>query len=343
MVIAEADLPEAEKQEKMHYPFRNKRTARGAAASILLLAVLVAASGCSRKSVEDYLKAGDQAMHENNLGNAQEDYEAAVKMAPNNVDAHLKLADFYMFEHNYPAAEVEYTKVATLDPGNAECHVALAKLYSARAQWSSAENQMRAAVALDPSSAEYRRQLALILNQRNRPGLAEAELRTAVGLAPGDAGLHLALAKFLATLPTEHTAADEEFARVRQLDPSLLESSTAPAEASSPLPAEESSAEPAGPPSRLPPVAPPASAGPSALPGPPASAAMVSPKPLKPLNKKFRLTHDSPVYQDPNGTSTVLAEVHHRRYVHVTGITGDWLQVTLRNGTVGFIPVTAAE
>jgi len=29
--------------------------------------------------------------------------------------------------------------------------------------------------------------------------------------------------------------------------------------------------------------------------------------------------------------------------VHVTGITGDWLQVTLRNGTVGFIPVTAAE
>ena len=40
---------------------------------------------------------------------------------------------------------------------------------------------------------------------------------------------------------------------------------------------------------------------------------------------------------------TVVAHVHHGRFVHVTGIQGDWLQVTLRNGTVGFIPVSAAE
>jgi hypothetical protein len=44
-----------------------------------------------------------------------------------------------------------------------------------------------------------------------------------------------------------------------------------------------------------------------------------------------------------NNTSPVVGQVHRGKFVHVTGIAGDWLQVKLRNGTVGFIPVTAAE
>ncbi|HZY58736.1 MAG TPA: hypothetical protein VFE56_03160, partial [Candidatus Binataceae bacterium] len=98
---------------------------------------------------------------------------------------------------------------------------------------------------------------------------------------------------------------------------------------------------PAAPAPAAPPYAP--EAAPPAPPAAPAAGAMASAKPLKQLNKRFRLTHDSPVYQNPDGASAVLGQVHHRKYVHVTGITGDWLQVTLRNGTVGFIPVTAAE
>jgi tetratricopeptide (TPR) repeat protein len=305
-----------------------------AATWVLIAIPLLLASGCGRKSAGDYIKAGDQALHDNQVGNAQEDYEAAVKLAPDDVQAHLKLGDFYMFEHNYPAAEVEYTKVAVLKPLNAQAHEALAKLYTARSQFSLAENQMRAAVVLDPVSAAYRQQLAAILNQRNQVGQAEIELRTAVGLSPGDAHLHLALAKFLATLPSERAAADEEFARVRQIDPSLLPSASAPAEASA-APPEAPSAPPPGPPEPATASAPP--------PAPMIAAAPPSAKPMKVLNKKFRLTHNSPVYQNPNANSSVLGQVHRRRYVHVTGITGDWLQVTLRNGTVGFIPVNAAE
>ena len=70
---------------------------------------------------------------------------------------------------------------------------------------------------------------------------------------------------------------------------------------------------------------------------------MAAAKPLKPLNRRFLLTHNSRVYQNANGTSAVVAQVHRRKYVRVTGISGDWLQVTLRNGTVGFIPASAAE
>jgi tetratricopeptide (TPR) repeat protein len=307
------------------------------AAAIVALLPLLFAPGCGRKSAEDYLKAGDQAMHDNQLGSAQEDYEAAIKLAPNDPKSHLKLGDLYMFEHNYPAAEVEYTKIAGLEPGDPESHAALAKLYAARSQWSSAENQMRAAVALDPSSAEYRRQLATVLNRRNQTGQAEIELRTAVGLAPGDAKLHLALANFLATLPNQRISADEEYARVRQLDPSLLPAAAPPAEASTEAPPPAGSAPPTEP---APEGAPPSEAAPPAA---PAAGAMAPAKPLKQLNRHFRITHDSPVYQNPDSASAVLGQVHRRKYVHVTGITGDWLQVSLRNGTVGFIPVSAAE
>src|SRR5579864_8400665 len=87
-----------------------------AGASVLIAVSVLFASGCARRSAQDYIKAGDQAMRDNQLGNAQEDYEAAVKLAPNDAQAHMKMGDFYMFEHNYPAAEVEYTKVASLKP-----------------------------------------------------------------------------------------------------------------------------------------------------------------------------------------------------------------------------------
>jgi Flp pilus assembly protein TadD len=316
------------------FNFVFKRGRLAAAVSVLIFLPLLFATGCGRKSAEDYLKAGDQAMHDNQLGSAQEDYETAVKLAPDDPQTHLKLGDLYMFEHNYPAAEVEYVKVSGLKPGDPESHMALARLYAARSQWGSAENQMRAAVALAPSSAEYRRQLAAVLNQRHQTGQAEVELRTAVGLKPGDAKLHLALANFLATLPNQRADANEEYARVSQLDPSLLPSAPAPAEASSTSPPPVSIAPPPPPAPPVAPVAPPTA---------PAAGTMASAKPLKVLNRRFRITHDSPVYQNPDNASAVLGNVHHRKYVHVTGISGDWLQVTLRNGTVGFIPTSAAE
>jgi tetratricopeptide (TPR) repeat protein len=315
--------------------FKLVRSIRGelVAAWLVVLVPALAMLGCSHKSAQDYIKAGDQALHDNQVGTAQEDYEAAVKLAPKSAEAHLKLGDFYMFEHNYPAAEAQYTKVAELQPWNAQPHAAMAKLYSARAQWSLAENQMRAAVVLQPASTDYRMKLADILNRRNQIGQAEIELRTAVGLAPADARLHLALANFLATLPNQRASADEEFARVRQLDPNLLPAA-APVESAASPPASTpggSSREMTPPP------------GPSLAAAPPPAGISAPAKPIKPLNRKFRLTHNSPVYQNPDSSSAVLGQVHRRRYVHVTGITGDWLQVTLRNGTVGFIPTSAAE
>lgn len=153
-----------------------------------------------------------------------------------------------------------------------------------------------------------------------RSGRPRSNCVQAAGLAPGDAKLHLALANFLATVPNERASADEEYARVKELDPTLVPESATPAESSAATPALASTPPPPAPP-----------------------AAMTAPKPLKPLHRRFLLTHNSPVYQNANSSSGVVAQVHRRKWVRVTGISGDWLQVTLRDGTVGFIPTSAAE
>ncbi|MGD0076359.1 MAG: SH3 domain-containing protein [Candidatus Binataceae bacterium] len=73
------------------------------------------------------------------------------------------------------------------------------------------------------------------------------------------------------------------------------------------------------------------------------AAAATSAAELKPVKKRFLLSHSSSVYQQPDKTSAVIAHVRRRTHVNVTGITGDWLQIRLPKGKIGFIPSSAAE
>jgi uncharacterized protein YgiM (DUF1202 family) len=64
---------------------------------------------------------------------------------------------------------------------------------------------------------------------------------------------------------------------------------------------------------------------------------------IKPISKRFLLSHSTAVYKQPDKASGVVAHVKARTHVNVIGITGDWLQIKLARGEVGFIPETAAE
>ncbi len=45
------------------------------------------------------------------------------------------------------------------------------------------------------------------------------------------------------------------------------------------------------------------------------------------------------IHGNPDNTSATVGNVRHRKYVRVIGIAGnDWLQIRLKDGTVGFIP-----
>jgi hypothetical protein len=152
------------------------------------------------------------------------------------------------------------------------------------------------------------------LQSEQKIGAAEAEYRTAVGLEPRNARSHLALATLLNSEPNRQSEAQAEYARVKALDPNLL-----PATAGTPASARPASA-------------------------PPASTAPIAQGPaIRDTNKRFLLTRDSPVYESMSEGARVIARVHRRRYVHVTGLSGQWLRIQLRNGTIGFVPATAAE
>jgi len=68
-----------------------------------------------------------------------------------------------------------------------------------------------------------------------------------------------------------------------------------------------------------------------------------TPSKIKATKKRFLLTHSSSVYENPDKASAVVGHVRHGTHVNVTGVTGDWLQVKLSSGKVGFIPSSAAE
>jgi tetratricopeptide (TPR) repeat protein len=266
---------------------------RAYAAALALVVLLV--SGCSRKSANDYLTAGDDAMHNGRLAEAESDYRQASTLAPDNPLVHQALGNLYLFEHKASQAETE-----------------LAKAYVAQSELGLAEAQGRAAVALAPANPDYRLNLGATLQSEQKTAAAEAEYRTAIGLQPRSAHAHLALANLLSSEPNRQNEAEAEYARVKVLDPTLV-----PAIAS-------------------------ATPSPRAATTPIAAAGPQVPA-IKEINKRFLLTHDSPVYESMSQASRVVAQVHRRKYVHVTGFGGQWLRIQLRNGTIGFIPVTAAE
>ena len=282
----------------------------GRKSAVLALAFCSAATfvapGCSHKTVTSYISAGDQAMHDAQLAEAERNYRQAVDMAPDDPRTHLALGNLYSFEQKPAQAQLEFMKALELDPKNPKAHLALANVYQQQSQTGLAEDQYRAAVVLNPLQADYRLALGTILRREGKLAEAEAQYRTAVGLEPKNAMAHFDLAELLAAQPNRSAEAQAEYAQARALNPNL----------SSPTPAVSAAA--------------------------PTPAAPVQPK-IKPLHKKFFLTKNSNVYASPDAASSVLAHVHRRGYVLVIGITRDWLQIRLRSGTVGFIPVSAAE
>jgi Bacterial SH3 domain len=64
---------------------------------------------------------------------------------------------------------------------------------------------------------------------------------------------------------------------------------------------------------------------------------------IKPADKVFVLTHDAPVLDKPNRWGKKLAEVHAGKNVHVVGLSLDYMQIRMKSGLEGFIPMTALE
>src|SRR5271170_1248510 len=64
---------------------------------------------------------------------------------------------------------------------------------------------------------------------------------------------------------------------------------------------------------------------------------------VKPTDKVFVLAHDAGVLDKPNRWAKKLAEVHQSHNVHVIGIALNYVQIRMKSGLEGFVPLTALE
>jgi Bacterial SH3 domain len=64
---------------------------------------------------------------------------------------------------------------------------------------------------------------------------------------------------------------------------------------------------------------------------------------VTPYDKEFLLTADSPVFAAPNQFAQKMAEVHRGKYVHVIGHALSYMQIRMKDGTQGYVPMTAAQ
>jgi tetratricopeptide (TPR) repeat protein len=291
----------------------NRLHRRPAARMATAAALALALYGCHGKSADDYISDGDSAVQAQKFDEAEGDYKQAIDLAPNDARPHLALGNLYLTEHKPPLAQAEFMRALELDPKNAPAHVALGNIYNDQAQYPTAESQYRAALALDPSQSEYHADLGAVLAREGKPADAQTELRTAIGFDPKNAQAHYQLGSLLVTMPDHAAEAKAEFDQAHQLDPKLVPP------------------EPVTPPTVT------ATEAPASAPAAPATVKAVNPPRL------FLLTHDSPVYTNPDNTSATVGNVRHKKYVRVIGIAKDWLQIRLKDGTVGFIPTSAAQ
>jgi hypothetical protein len=64
---------------------------------------------------------------------------------------------------------------------------------------------------------------------------------------------------------------------------------------------------------------------------------------VKPTDKVFVLTHDAGVLDKPSRWGKKLAEVHQGHNVHVIGLALNYVQIRMKSGLEGFVPLTALE
>ena len=156
------------------------RTLMLAAAAALGVALV---GGCHHETVDEYLSAGDAAMQKTELPQAEQNYQAAAKAAPNDPRVHIALGNLYVFEQKPTLAQVEFMRVLELEPNNVAAHSALGGLYESESQMGARKSNT------SPQSRSSRPTRPIVSSsvrcsrRSTSGGWAEIELRTAIGLA----------------------------------------------------------------------------------------------------------------------------------------------------------------
>jgi tetratricopeptide (TPR) repeat protein len=118
------------------------------------------------------------------LDNAIKEYQAVLRLAPNDPQAHINLGDCYYKQGQLDKARQEYQTALHLKPDNARGHYRLGLIYRKQEQWDKALQAFLNAVHLAPEHARAHYFLGLAYHMQRRQPEAIREYKIALRLKP---------------------------------------------------------------------------------------------------------------------------------------------------------------
>jgi len=121
---------------------------------------------------------------------AIEQYQAALRLKPDNADAHYNLGAAYQAKGQFDMAIEQYQAALRLKPDNAEAHNNLGAAYQARGQFDMAIEQYQAALKLKPDYSGAHNNLGAAYQAKGQFDMAIEQYQAALRLKPDNAGAH---------------------------------------------------------------------------------------------------------------------------------------------------------
>jgi Tfp pilus assembly protein PilF len=117
-----------------------------------VLASVLWAGAVGAETLEQLLDQGTQYWTEQKLELAEQQFKAAIAMAPDSPKAHQRLAALYLSQNKNQQAIEEYQTAITLQPDNPALFAAICLAYLHEGAYSASQAMCSQALRLDPES-----------------------------------------------------------------------------------------------------------------------------------------------------------------------------------------------
>lgn len=186
--------------------------------AVPILLLLVAVSAQTPPDTRRLTESALARMAEQKYPEAARDYEALLKLHPQDHEAHFALAVCYTEMDRLSEAAAELRRYVELEPRSAEGRATLGSVLMAQGLAEDARPQLEIALRLDPSQADAAKDLARCYNLSGEPARAVAVLRPVVSADRADTEARYLLAG--ARLNSgDAAAAAEELDQMLAVDP----------------------------------------------------------------------------------------------------------------------------
>jgi tetratricopeptide (TPR) repeat protein len=148
-------------------------------------------------AVQDHVQRGHKNLQENQVDEATEHYNQALKLAPNSSAIHFYLGNVAFQQNNVQEAIVYYKKAAELNPNSAEIECNIGICANTCDDVETAIQHFSKATVIDPACFIAHTQLALLLEKRNDDDAVLKHLSIAHALEPHNTDIILYIGNIL--------------------------------------------------------------------------------------------------------------------------------------------------